>query len=149
MLAIRQQFRHLPTAILLPILALIGCTSETSTPTDSYVRVPVSGTVTLEGTPVPKGSIQLTPAEGTKGPVTSAEIIEGKFSIEQANGPTAGKYKVSISGRPTATIKSDEMPGGTPKLVPEPVPTKYNTASTLETDVPAGGSSTLEFALKK
>jgi hypothetical protein len=141
-----------PAAVILlslSALAIGGCSTDTSAPVDALPRVAVAGTVTLDGSPLPQGMIQLNPAPGTKSPAVAGEISEGKFSIEKSQGPVAGKYKVSISSRAPAKIKEGEAPGGTPKLKPETVPAKYNTQSTLETEVPAGGSSSLDFPLKK
>jgi hypothetical protein len=145
---IRSYVGGTATAILLSAFAIGGCTDE-STQVDPLPRVPVSGTVTLDGTPLPQGMIQFNPAEGTKGAPASGEITEGKFSIEKTQGPVPGKYKVMISSRAPAKLKEGEQPGGTPKLQPETVPAQYNSKSTLEKEVPAGGSSSLEFALKK
>ena len=141
-----------PAAVILlslSALAIGGCSADTGTPVDTLPRVAIGGTVTLDGSPLSQGIIQLEPASGTKGPVVAGEIGEGKFTIEKSQGPVPGKYKVVISSRPPVKLKEGEAPGGTPKLKPETVPAKYNTQSTLETEVPAGGSSSLEFALKK
>jgi hypothetical protein len=136
-------------AILLSALAIGGCSADTSAPLDTFPRVAVSGTITLSGTPLPQGRIQFDPAQGTTGPTAAAEISEGKFSIEKSQGPVPGKYKIMISSRPPVKIKEGEAPQGTPKLKPETIPARYNTKSTLETEVPPGGSNSLEFALKK
>jgi hypothetical protein len=116
---------------------------------DTLPRVPVAGTVTLGGTPLPEGTIQFEPGPETNGTTVAGEITGGKFAIEKKQGPVPGKYKVRISGRPPARLKPGEAPGGTPRLAPETVPAQYNTESTLQTEVPAAGSSTLDFALKK
>jgi hypothetical protein len=134
-------------AILL--LALGGCTYDAWKPVDTLPRVPVAGTVTLDGTPLPEGMIQFDPVSETKGTTVAAEIISGKYAITKAQGPVPGKHKVVISGRPSARLKTGEPPGGTPKPAPETVPAKYNTQSTLETDIPPVGSESLDFALKK
>jgi hypothetical protein len=93
--------------------------------------------------------IQFEPAPGTMGPTVAAEISGGKFAIDKAQGPVPGKYKVRISGRPPAKLNPGEPPGGTPKPVPETIPAKYNTESTLETEIRADGSAAVDFALKK
>ncbi len=149
MLSIRPIGRRPAALALLTALAVGGCGPDPSAPVDSYKRVSVSGTVTLDGTPLAGGMIQLDPAADTKGPGATGEIVQGKFTIERPMGPVAGKYKVKVSGIPPVKIKEDEQPGGTPKSVPDPVPARYNTKSTLETEIPAGGSSTLDFPLKK
>jgi hypothetical protein len=69
------------------LLLLFGCSqSEPS----------VSGTVRLDGQPLPKGWIRFVPDEGTTGPDGGARIREGRYSIPQ--GLAAGKYKVEIQG---------------------------------------------------
>jgi hypothetical protein len=149
-MAFDRSNRDCLTALLvLSALALGGCTYDPWKPDDPFPRVPVAGSVTLDGAPVPAGMIQFEPAAETKGPTAAGEISGGHYAIEKAQGPIAGKYKVLISGRPPARLKPGEPPGGTPKLTPEPVPAKYNTESTLKTEVPAEGSTTLDFALKK
>lgn len=138
--------RRLVAVSLLSTLAAAGC-SDTYPPVDTLPRVAVSGTVTFGGAPLPEGKIELDPASGTQGPPAAAEITDGKFSIDKAQGPVPGKYKVKISSRPVVKIKEGEAPGGSPKLKPETVPARYNTGTTLETDVPDGGGDTLSFTL--
>jgi hypothetical protein len=146
---IRPNDRRPAAAILLSALAIGGCSADSTTPRDTFPRVAVAGTVTLSGTPLPQGKIQFDPAGGTKGPTAAAEISGGKFSIEQPQGPVPGKYKIMISSRPPVKIKEGEPPRGMPKLDPETIPPQYNSKSTLEKEVPPGGSDSLEFALKK
>ena len=134
--------------VSLSVSGLSGCTDSTL-PQDSYARVAISGTISLDDAPLKTGIIQFDPASGTNGPQASSEIVAGKFSISKAQGPVSGKYKVSISGKTPVKIDLNEQPGGSPKAAPDPVPPKYNSKSTLETEIPAGGSDSLEFALKK
>jgi hypothetical protein len=136
-------------ALFLTVAAIGGCTPETGAPPDTLPRVAVAGTVTLDGAPLPEGTIQLDPLEGVKGATTLGEIVDGKYSIDRAGGPVPGKHKVKISSHAPVKLKEGEQPGGTPKLKPETVPAQYNTEWKLETDVPASGSSELDFALKK
>src|SRR5262245_39787782 len=118
--------------ILLATLALVGCSYDPWQPVDMLPRVAVAGSVTLDGTPLAQGMIQFDPRPETKGTTVAGEINGGKYSIEKTQGPVPGKHKVSISGRVPARLKPEEPPGGTPKPTPEPIPAKYNTASTLQ-----------------
>jgi hypothetical protein len=148
MKSIRRDGRRPVALIVLAGLMIVGC-GDPSTPVDPFKRVAVSGTVTLDGAPLPAGTIEIDPMEGAEGPTAIGEISQGKFAIERSRGPVAGKHRVIISGRPPVKIGENEQPGGTPKVVPDPVPARYNSESKLEVAVPADGSSTLEFALTK
>jgi hypothetical protein len=59
-------------------------------------RPTVSGTVLLDGEPLPKGRIRFVPIEGTSGGDGGDAIREGKYSISK--GLREGKYKVEIQG---------------------------------------------------
>jgi hypothetical protein len=136
--------------LVLPLALLLtaGCDDKT-TPVDTLPRQPVSGTVSLDGKPLPDGKIQFDPADGSKGPtaVAVADIKDGKFSIEKAQGPVPGQYKVSITSRPSAHIDAGDMPGTAPKREPEKIPAKYNTSTTLAKDVAAGSANVFDFPL--
>ncbi len=60
-------------------------------------RLPVSGSVTLDGVPLANGEIIFVPISGTKGPTAAGEILAGKFKIPAAKGPIAGSYRVEIT----------------------------------------------------
>jgi hypothetical protein len=146
---IRPYGRRPAAAALLSALAIGGCAGDTSTPPDLLPRVPVAGTVTLDGAPLPEGMIQFSPTQESNATTAAGEIRDGRFAIAKAQGPVPGKYKVTISSHPPVKIQEGEQPGVAPKLKPETVPDRYNTKSTLETDVPAGGSEALSFKLEK
>jgi hypothetical protein len=101
-------------------------------------RYKLSGTVTFEGEPVPRGSVILEPdpAEGNKGPSVTAEIRDGKYSVPGDRGTVGGPHLVRIVGTdgiPTS-IGDMEIPEGA-ALFPD-----YTTTA----DLPAG-DATLDF----
>lgn len=72
------------------ILAVVGCGSK---------YVPVSGTVTYKGNPVPTGTVSLFPASNESGQVATGTIKNGRYSIGTTNvgdGAKAGKYYVTV-----------------------------------------------------
>jgi hypothetical protein len=142
----RLHVRRLASAIM--VLAIGGCADKTA-PVDTLPRREVSGTVSLDGNLLKEGKITFAPAENDKaiGPAVTGDIKEGKFSIDRTQGPTPGKYKVIISGLPAMEIKSDEMPGSAPKRLPEPVPAKYNSKTTLTKDVSGDATNQFDFPL--
>src|SRR5262245_10002994 len=100
------------------LLLLCGCAgSEPS----------VSGTVKLDGKPLPEGEIRFIPIEGTSGPDAGAAIKDVKYKVVQ-KGMVAGKYQVSIScSKESGKLVQDPLGGGPPvKEVVQIVPEKYH-----------------------
>jgi hypothetical protein len=78
----------------LAALAVIGCSSEEK-------LYDVSGTVTFEGKPIPKGLIFFDPdsTKGETGPQGFANIVDGKFSTTpEGKGVRGGSYVVRVNG---------------------------------------------------
>jgi len=105
--------------------------------------LPVSGTVTLDGQPLPSGDILFEPVDGT----TSSDggtIKDGKFSFTSK----PGKMKVKIvalreaPGPPLKGAMGEPLPNTQQYL-----PAKYNTATELTAEVKKGGDNKFDFAL--
>ena len=108
----RQWVYSLLPAAVVGLMA-IGCSGEVG---DDKPREPVSGTVTLDGQPLPEGIILFAPAGGPGEAVASAtgKIENGQFSIPRTQGPVPGNYKVSIShtDQPEGRVKIElKKPG--------------------------------------
>jgi len=69
------------------LVLLSGCSDK---------RAEVSGTVQLDGQPVPDGRIDFIPVEGTKGPGTGAPIKDGHYHIAKKDGVVVGKNRVEL-----------------------------------------------------
>jgi hypothetical protein len=151
----RRSTYHLLLGLVLGI-ATTGCAGSG----DDLPRQPVSGTVTMDGQPLPEGVIQFSPTrDTTKGPVVgaNAEIKDGQFSIPREEGLVSGSYKVSIShaelkeakakGK-TSTNVDTKIPSRTKEIGPELIPARYNTESELKTEIKPGGGRDLKFDLK-
>ena len=129
-------------------LVLSGCGG----PGDELPRQPVSGTVTLDGKPLERGTIAFQPASGL--PTAAAvPIIGGSYSIARDHGLVAGPYKVSISSSPATASPIDPATGTPPppgKPIPPPkelLPERYNASTTLTAEVTEQGSNTFDFPL--
>jgi hypothetical protein len=116
---------------------------------------PVSGKVTLDGQPLPNAEVSFQPiaAEGSieAGVGSSAKTDEnGQFTLKTAtgqNGAVVGKHVVRISAKSAQVEERDErLPRGGPRLE-DKVPPKYNAASELKFEVPAGGTDKADFPL--
>jgi hypothetical protein len=134
------------TLAALLAFAIGGCAARTDQ-VDTQPRVEVSGTVTLDGKPLPAGTIQFDPEAGEAGASSAAEVAGGKFAIERSQGLVPGKYRISISSHRPRQIKPDEDPGAAPAPRPETIPARYNTRTTLSKEVTADGPNQFDFAL--
>ena len=118
-----------------------GCTDR-----DSATRGEVSGTVTLDGTPVPGGTIVFRPTGTTQGPTAGGEILDGKYFIPRKAGPAAGENIVQFVG----AIKSGKKVMDRGQEMDEWIdafPEKYRDKSTEVRKI-ISGKNTLDFDLK-
>jgi hypothetical protein len=141
------------------LLLVLGCGDDSGL----AKRYPVSGTVTYNGAPVPKGNINFVSATPT-GRAATGEIENGKITLTTAtsgDGALPGSYKVTIISQDMDTSKlqaeskggqfrhgSDEMIKAQ-KAAKNLVPPKYKLADTtdLTAEVKAE-ANTFKFELK-
>jgi len=154
----------------LTVLAFLGCGPQQST----LDTVPVSGTVTLDGTPVEGAKVVFAPTSGGGSAASGVTDASGRYKLTTLNpgdGALAGSYAVMISkteqtggDAASAAVKpgmSDEeatkaameahVAGG--EAEPEftdLLPAKYKdpAASGLTADVAKGGETEFNFELK-
>jgi hypothetical protein len=117
---------------------LAGCGKDAAPET-----LDVSGTVTLDGTPVARGQIIFSdPSRQTRS--SSGEVVDGKFTFTAS----PGSKRVEITAMREVPGKMDTSnPGEERPLMEQYIPGKYNSDSTLTADV-AAGSTTFEFKLE-
>ncbi|MDR3632587.1 MAG: hypothetical protein P4L84_02055 [Isosphaeraceae bacterium] len=131
------------------LLTFAGCGEEQ----DGQPREAVSGTVSLDGQPLPDGMIQWIPSTAREGSVGGAAVKDGKFSIVRQEGLAPGAYRVVINsaaaGGATAPAP-DEPPGllNGPSTSKDVIPPQYNTKSTLKAEIKAGVPNLFDFSLK-
>ncbi len=67
---------------------------------DGPQRYEVSGTVTYQGKPVPKGFIRFVPDRsiGNRGSGGGAPIIDGQYATSEAKGVVGGPHLVTVTG---------------------------------------------------
>lgn len=76
-------------------LCLLGCSDKR----DGPPRFALSGDANLaDGKPIPVGEVMLEPdsAAGNKGPASTAQIRDGKYSLPVDQGVVGGKYIATI-----------------------------------------------------
>lgn len=121
-------------------LLMFGCGG----PSDQPQLVDVTGHVTLDGEPLAGALVLFGPEEGRSSFAYTDE--EGHFELmylADTAGAVTGLHKVSITAAPEEEEEPD--PGSEP--VVEPVPAKYNTATTLTRVVEAGEDNDFTFEL--
>ena len=123
-----------PVALLaLALAAVAGCGDPDVLPT-----VPVHGTVTFKGKPLPKGKILFQPEKGQ--PATGA-IEDGKFVLStyrHGDGAVAGTHKVAVIATENVTGK-DGVTNQKP-LIPESY-ADYTSSGIVITVEPNGPSN--------
>lgn len=124
---------------------------------------PVSGTVTFNGKPAANVMVTFQPTAKSgsdAGGVGSFATTDanGRFALEVMSdkpqpGALVGKHRVRIATPPPkgggGPADSDAAAGdGKKKGFTDPIPARYNVESTLDFDVPAGGTDQANFDLK-
>ncbi len=116
---------------------------------------PVSGKVTLNGTPLSKATVSFQPmappgsieaGEGSTGKTNE----KGEFTLKSSTGKSGafvGNHRVSISALDQQIGEHDGRPprGGWPMA--DKVPSRYNAKSELTFPVPSGGTNKADFDL--
>ena len=74
---------------LIAFLGMPGCRPESS-------RRPIFGIVSVDGTPVARGSISFFPDRGHSGPAASTSISAGNYRFTTVSGPFAGPHRVVV-----------------------------------------------------
>lgn len=107
-------------------------------------RHPVSGTVTLDGSPLAEGAILFLSPE--LGLIDRVPILDGRFQGLAA----AGKRRVEFSVVKEMPFTGVPMPGiPAPKTVPTQIlPARYHAESTLSADVVPAGPNAFSFELR-
>lgn len=124
---------------VLGLLNLNGCGNS-----NPGGRIPVSGNVTLDGSPLTSGIIEFTPTTGKIG--SGGKIAAGKYRITAERGLPPGEYLVRITslGEGRSTTDIPQAPGLDPNDIHadvERIHSRFNSKSELLINVPAGSSA--------
>jgi hypothetical protein len=122
----------------LAMLAAGGCR-----PKPKYPTATVSGRVTIDGAPVPKGSINFAPVSGTTGAVVGADIKAGVYRCDLV---PLGKLNVTFIAHAAEPTKMIEKATGMTREVPlDILPPAY--ANGLAVEI-TGNRKDMDFDLK-
>ena len=119
-------------------------------------RKAISGHVNVDGVPLAHGIIRMVPQAQTSGPGVMAEIIEGKFSLEEEFGPVPGLHRVEIEATQHLSFEIDneaafaaavQRTGRSPVAI-NPIPAVYNRNSVLTANIADIEHQVFPFDLK-
>ncbi len=115
---------------LLGFVILVGCQKD-----EGPAKAPVSGQVTLDGTPLAEGQISFMPSNGV-GISTGGKITNGSYREDVP----LGEMRVEIRARTQVGEKPAYDAPDSPKMpiFEEKIPAKYNSNSELKTTVVKG-----------
>lgn len=127
--------------LLVFIMPVIGCMR---TGRQEPLRYPVSGTVTLDGKPLPEGTVFFMTV--SLGIIERVPIKDGTFSGEV----TAGERRIEFSVIKDVPYSGLAIPGfPTPATVPgETLPAAFNADSSYTATVNPAGPNEFDFELK-
>jgi hypothetical protein len=135
-----------PQTLLLVFVAAVlvaGCS-------DSYGgRMEVSGGVTLQGQPLPKGVIHFAPLD-QQDTDSGAPVTNGEYKIPRKGGLKPGKYLVQITAGDGKTPNDEEAaaPGGSTNIVSmDLIPEEWNIRSTKQIEVSAHRANKFDFVI--
>jgi len=125
------------------ILSAAGLFSGCGAAADPYGRLPVKGSVTLDGTALPSGEIVFT-SDSVVPLISGTKIVNGQFAIPKDQGLAPGVYKVTINSiLETAHPSGDVM--NHPTEFKELIPEEFNKKSKLTAEVQNAGENTFSF----
>lgn len=117
--------------VAVTLLSLAGCENTGG-------KSAVSGSVSLKGEPLNKGTITFLLPEA-KTPTAEALIENGKYALPAVSGLLPGKYRVKISAIEEFVITPEDYAAGKqPPPNRERIPAKYNTDSQEMVEVVKG-----------
>jgi hypothetical protein len=128
----------------LPMLGMLGCGGGPKLPP----MAKVSGTVTFDGKPLPRGMVEFTPEGSTVShplpPAVGAIGSDGRFTMYTAGvaGAVVGQHKVSVEAREDVDLNKVSW---APSIIPE----KYGNPaeSGLSFEVKAGQTNVCDLNL--
>jgi hypothetical protein len=108
-----------------------------------YPSSTVTGRVTIDGAPVPKGYITFCPAANSQGPVVGARIVDGKYRCEKVPW---GKVQVTFIAQAAEPMEIFDKANNTTHEVPRDIlPPECRQGQTAEI---ISGANHLDFDLK-
>ncbi len=114
-------------AAIIAVTSVVGCDGGAG-------MSPVTGTITLDGSPYPSAQVRFVPETGRPSiGITDESGVYSLVYIRDEKGAAPGSYKVDIT---TVHVSASDADGG--KEPPEKVPPRYNKVTELTATVEPG-----------
>ena len=113
-------------------------------------RTAVQGEVTLDGKPLEFASVQFIPTGDCRGPMATARVTKGQYSLPATEGPAIGQLLVQIRtdyGRLHPGEGSQQLVERYHGAPPEPIPARYHRESVLQVTTTEVGDNKFSFHL--
>jgi hypothetical protein len=133
-----NDMRNITGAVAIALLVLAGCGGGVE---DQPEMGRVTGTVTLDGDPLPNAHIAFAPLGDEGGTSTATANEDGYYELNykrDIKGAVVGKHNVRVW---TVADEGDSIDEATGRPIPKPeevVPARYNEESTYEKEVEPG-----------
>ncbi|QDU64172.1 hypothetical protein Pan216_50610 [Planctomycetes bacterium Pan216] len=125
-------------------LILIGATIGCGGRSDRPETFPVKGTVTVNGTPLEKGTIKFR-GDPSNTASTGGEVVDGVFAFDATSGE---KLVEIVATRAIPGKFVEPNPGEKVQATEQFIPKEYNRESTLRADVQSEPPNEFTFDLK-
>ncbi|HVJ86244.1 MAG TPA: hypothetical protein VM452_11410 [Caulifigura sp.] len=125
----------LPERCVSVLLTAVACFAAGCNSNSGPERSVVTGQVKVNGAPLVAGVVKLYPTENSTAPMSAADIVDGKFVVNNLGGAAVGKYRVEINAYKMETSK---VAGEVYENRIQYLPAEYNKKSTLTLEVPSG-----------
>jgi hypothetical protein len=130
--------------LVLGTLFLAGCGGS------KYPTAPVSGTVRMNGKPLPDAALTFQPIGGGMASVAATDQ-DGRYTLEFYDsgqpGAVVAKHRVVIRTHRRSNTEDTSSDVSNPQLR-DPIPQRYNDNTELTMEVPAEGTDSADFDLK-
>jgi len=139
------------TCSLISMIAACLFGSGCDSPSESFTRAEIKGSVKLDDQPLDNATIRFIPIDNTIGPKTEFPITQGEFASDQTKGPPIGMHRVEINFVDQEWQHDDEQ--AIEKLQQSPrtkisrptLPDRYHKLSTLTAIVEASVDDTVQI----
>jgi len=129
----------LRVGVWLCMIWLAGCGAGT--------KASISGTVTLDGSPLDDATISFVPAAGGQRSAAWTTVTGGQYAIEAKEGLGTGAYRVEIRALRSTGEKINPIDPTLPAASKEAIPARYNSTSGLTATLKPG-ANVASFDLK-